>query len=349
MHSRHPSSLALLLLLLAWFVGTAAFAAEPVAVERDGAKLVGELHLPCTQGPHPLVVVLHAASSPTRDLALYEHLRQVLPPLGIAVAVYDRRGSGDSVGLRGDGAYSVLADDGIAVARQLATDPRIDGRRIGFWGLSQGGWLSVLALQRWPEAAFAISVSAPMVTPDVQMMHAVGNVLRINGYSPAQVERALDLRRQVDAHMRGELAFEPVRDAVEAARGEPWFADTYIGQVEPREVAGWAREMAHDPLDTLSATRQPLLVVYGSEDPWIPVEASVERLHALGAVRPDLSVYVAPGADHALMHSFTPAQQVNTALFPAQRPESPDYFAVMAAWLAGRDLAAPAGRASCRR
>ena len=43
--------------------------------------------------------------------------------------------------------------------------PSIDASRIGYWGLSQGGWLAASAAQRDPKAAFAISVSAPLVTP----------------------------------------------------------------------------------------------------------------------------------------------------------------------------------------
>jgi len=320
---------------------------QPFVVEHSGARLAGDLVLPCTKGPHPLVVVLHAASSPTRDLALYEHLKRVLPPLGLAVLTYDRRGSGESTQGHADGGYAALADDAIAAARQLASDPRIDQRRIGFWGLSQGGWLSVLALQRWPEAAFAISVSAPMVTPDAQMLFAVNNVLRIKGFPADQVAQALALRRQVDGYMRGDLPFAAVKAAVDAARGEPWFADAWIGRLEPRATASWAREMTHDPLRTLAATSQPLLVIYGKEDPWIPVADSVARLRGLGSARPGLSIYVVPDADHAMMYSHTPAQQVDTAFFSGQRPEAPDYFAVLGTWLGEQGLVSRVRDPSC--
>jgi len=40
--------------------------------------------------------VLHRASSPSQDLPLYEHLKHILPALGVAVFVHDRRGSGAS-------------------------------------------------------------------------------------------------------------------------------------------------------------------------------------------------------------------------------------------------------------
>jgi dienelactone hydrolase len=53
--------------------------------------------------------------------------------------------------------YKTLADDAIAGQSALAKLPRIDAKRIGFWGFSQGGWIAVLAASRSPSTAFAIS------------------------------------------------------------------------------------------------------------------------------------------------------------------------------------------------
>ena len=71
-------------------------------------------------------MVLHGASSPSQDLPLYEHLKQILPPLGVAVFVYDRRS--------GEGQYDfqVLAEDGLAARNTLTGNPHVDGARIGF-------------------------------------------------------------------------------------------------------------------------------------------------------------------------------------------------------------------------
>jgi dipeptidyl aminopeptidase/acylaminoacyl peptidase len=132
--------------------------ADPIVEERTfsngDVRFGGTLHLPRANMPVPAIVVLHSASSPTRDLPLYRHLVQMLPPLGIAVFVYDRRGSGLSGGDLGSSDYALLADDAIAAQRMLAADPRIDRRRLGFWGLSQGGWLAMLAASRSASTAF---------------------------------------------------------------------------------------------------------------------------------------------------------------------------------------------------
>ena len=108
-------------------------------------ELSGTLHMPRSGKPVAAIVVTHSASSPLRSASLYDHLKTVLPALGIAVFTYDRRGSGQSGSQNAGGDFTLLADDAIAAARSLKSDTRIDPRRIGTLGLSQGGWISPLA------------------------------------------------------------------------------------------------------------------------------------------------------------------------------------------------------------
>src|SRR4029453_12381381 len=186
------------------FAGSRAFAQNPpstpwqatasanlIIEERSfaslGVSLNGTLYIPRANKPVPTIVVLHSASPPTRDLLLYQHLIEMLPALGIGVFLYDRRGSGQSGGDLATSDYSILADDAIAAQQMLAKDPRIDRRRTGFWGLSQGGWLALLAATRSSSTAFAVSISAPVTPPDVQMNFAVANILRIRGFSEEDV------------------------------------------------------------------------------------------------------------------------------------------------------------------
>src|SRR4029453_11964423 len=139
---------------------------QDVRFTNGEAQLVGTVYLP-EHGDHlPGIVALHGASEPTREAALYRHLLESLPAMGFAVLVYDRRGSGASSGNLNGIDYETLADDAIAARAALAKVPRIDRAKIGFWKFSQGGWLAMLATERSKNAAFAISVSAPLSTPD---------------------------------------------------------------------------------------------------------------------------------------------------------------------------------------
>src|SRR3546814_3358184 len=72
------------------------------------ATLSGTLYLPDGGQALGAVVVTHSASKPLRDALLYQHLTEMLPPLGIAVLTYDRRGSGQSGGSRSEEHTSAL-------------------------------------------------------------------------------------------------------------------------------------------------------------------------------------------------------------------------------------------------
>jgi uncharacterized protein len=332
---------------------SAAWSARPAtateAVEKtfsNGAvALSGTLYLPSNARNLPTVIVFHSASAATRDLALYRHLKQMLPPLGIAVFVYDRRGSGKSGRGGAPGDYQALADDGIAAQRMLAQDPRLDPKRIGFWGLSQGGWLSLLAASRSPEAAFAISVSAPMTTPEVQMNFAVANILRISGYAPADIDAALAVRRAVDDAARGQLDRARAQKRLDTAADKPWFHLIYLDRtVTEGYLESWAKEMWHDPLPILTSVTAPTLIIYGANDPWVPAKTSVEALQVSAAQRPNITVAVVAGADHAMNLSTTLEAQIDPAKLSGEQPDSPEYFALIASWLTAQGLAGVRGR-----
>jgi dipeptidyl aminopeptidase/acylaminoacyl peptidase len=168
-------------------------AAQEIQFTNSDARLVGTVYLPDKGGePLPAVVALHGASDATRDAGIFQHLRQGLPAMRVALLIYDRRGSGASSGTLKGVDYGTLADDAIAGQNALAKLQRIDPKKIGFWGFSQGGWLAVLAAERSKNAAFAISVSAPLVTPERQMQFATANLLSVRGYSSEDVKQMLE-------------------------------------------------------------------------------------------------------------------------------------------------------------
>lgn len=318
--------------------------ASVVVEERDftngPAHLHGTLIRPVTDAKVPVVIALHAASAPLRDMALYRHLVNMLPPLGIGVFVYDRRGSGQSGTETAHGEFNLLADDGIAALHTLAHDPHVDASRIGFWGLSQGGWLSLLATSRSKDAAFAVSISAPMTTPDVQMNFAVANILHIKGYSQADIDLAIDARTAVDQFARGQLDRPATQLRLDRAIGQPWFDLAYLDKTfaDPGK-SSWAREIRLDPLDTLEKVTAPTLILYGARDPWVPVKRSAELVHTMQARKPNLSLRVVSGADHNMMLSVPPEVQIEPAKLGELAPESAEYFGLLAAWLQAQGIA----------
>ncbi|HTF96565.1 MAG TPA: alpha/beta hydrolase [Cellvibrio sp.] len=125
---------------------------RPVAIRRittsftsANTRLVGELIEPQELSKkYPLVVMVHGSE---QTAAIGNAKARLMVALGIAVFVYDKRGTGESEGFYTQN-FELLATDAAAAlehARKLAGD-RFG--RAGFWGESQGGWVAPLAGNR---------------------------------------------------------------------------------------------------------------------------------------------------------------------------------------------------------
>lgn len=313
--------------------------AEPTTFSNAGARLAGTLYLPAGGRALGAMVVTHAAASPLRTSPLYVHLTQLLPSLGIAVLVYDRRGAGASEGQANSGDFALLADDAIAAVRMLKRDPRIDPRRIGVWGLSQGGWLALLAAARSPDVRFIVPISAPVVTADVQMLFRTTNAMRVNGYTQSDIDQMTATRNAVDAYMRGAGEQGVAQARVDAARDKPWFKYLYLGPVvRDRAVAGWRKEIENDPLLSLRQVRVPALILFGANDPVVPVAISVARLRTVAPRHRDMRVAVIAGADHGMQTGVSAKDFFDPARVDTMRPNTPEYVGLLASWLTGHGI-----------
>jgi pimeloyl-ACP methyl ester carboxylesterase len=265
---------------------------EELRIERDGFSLAASY----SPGGPTALVALHGAGEGTRDSPSLRHLHELLPPHGIGVVTFDRRGEGESSGDATRGRFDRQADDALAVLRA------IDAERVGLWGYSQGGWIAPIAAARSDEVAFLVLVASIGVTPSEQMMVAVERQLRLAGYGDGVVERALDLRRRFE-HWIHEVAPEPDEqlDAdLLAAIDEPWAGQLWLPPtlLDEEGVQLWIDEMDYDPRPTFERVRVPTLSFYGELDSWAPVEASVQAWREARGEHVELVVI--PGAEHAL-------------------------------------------------
>jgi len=311
--------------------------AQEIKFSNAGANLVGTVYLPETGDRLAAVVALHGASDPTRDQALYRHLAQGLPAIGIAVLIYDRRGSGASSGNRQRADYETLADDAIAGKRALAKLHRIDPAKIGFWGLSQGGWLSVLAAARDASSAFAISISAPLVTPEKQMEFATANLLTVRGCSREEVEHMLAARRAWLAYLRGSAPRATAVDALRQVETQPWFHLAFLPTAsklaaEPEQNAA-RKEMDYDPIPAVRSARVPLLFIYGGADPWVPVAESVKQLDGLSKQQKNIRFAVLGDANHEMMFQAKETMAFDAKATAENAPQAAAYFMLVSSWL----------------
>jgi dienelactone hydrolase len=323
----------------AWHVaGMPVVTTRQITFENAGARLHGTLYLPATHKPVPAIVVFHDASIGTAAAALYRHLRDGLPAIGIAVLLFDRRGSGASTGNANEASYETLADDGVAGSSAIARLPQIDSSRIGYWGMSQGGWLAILAASRDPRAAYVVSVSAPLVTPETQMEFAMANHLHVLGYSPGDVNAMLAARKACSNYMEGNGSRATAVAALEAIESKPWFDLMYLPTASalPRNPASsmWRKHMSYDPLTALESVRVPTLLVFGGADPWIPVANTIDRLRVVARSHPNIDFDVVANASHEMMILPRDQMSTDTKTLQSDAPNAQVYFMLLSSWLA---------------
>ncbi len=278
----------------------------PIIFTSEGHTLKGTLVKPAGGGPFPTIVVLHSASAGKQDHPLYLHLAQAMNEIGVAVYIYDRWGEDIPPKERVHPGYMALGRDGLAAVRILKKRDDVDTTNIGLWGVSQGGWIAPAAFGQSPdEIAFMILVSSSGVGPAEQMVHAVPQVLCALGYGEAVAEAGAHLRQKVDEYYRGEVTREAAQALIDQYKDEPWFKHVYIDESLPEAVAqtGWDNETRFAPWSVFSRITVPILLLYGENDPWIPVEESMAiwRSALAQAGNDDVELHRVPRTGHLML------------------------------------------------
>jgi uncharacterized protein len=244
------------------------------------------------------VVALHGASEGTRDSDLLQHLHRLLPPIGVGVVTFDRRGEGRSSGVPSRGRFNVQALDAIAVATS------IDVRKVGLWGYSQGAWIAPIAAGDSDTISFVVGIASTGVTPSRQMTYAAMEHLRRNGCNEQTVRRVFNLRRDFESVIHGgEVDREDLARRLANASNEEWWEWAFLPEspLDPSKRAQWIEEMAYDPLPSFRRVSVPLLLFYGEDDEWSPVVESVAAWRAAQGDRAE--IVVIPDVGHDLCDS----------------------------------------------
>ncbi len=158
----------------------AAWAREPVVepehvvlTSGDGMRVHADLFLPATldrSARHPALVFVHGGPSrqmrcgwhPMHSYAVFYAFNQLLLQRGYVVISIDYRG-GTGYGLDYEqGNYLQFAQgdlaDCVAAADHVKALPFVDPERVGIWGLSYGGYMTLAALTKRPDV-FAMGIN----------------------------------------------------------------------------------------------------------------------------------------------------------------------------------------------
>ena len=299
-----------------------------------GTALAGRLVMPKGRSEVPLVILLHGAE---RDSALtYYFLQRMLPAEGVAMFVYDKRGTGKSGGTYSQD-FSLLADDGVAAMREARRLAGARAGRVGYQAGSQGGWVAPIAANRAPVdfviVCFGLAVS--VIDEDQQQVEIE---MRDKGYSPEVIAKAQKVAHAAETVIASGFTqgFEEF-DAVRARYSkEHWYKDlhgnyTHIllrhTESELREMGpkfNWGTPFHYDPMPTLRAGATPQLWILGGRDYEAPSAETSRRIKSLIADGRPFTLALYPGAEHGmtLFETAPDGERLSTRY-------APGYFAMI--------------------
>lgn len=218
---------------------------------------------------------------------------------GAVVLTHDKPGCGGSPGHWTGQTLADRAAESLAAIEVLRAHPRCAGQPVGLLGVSQGGWVSLLASATGgPD--FVVSISGPGVSPAEQERDRISR--EIADLPPAQHAAAM---AWVDERCARLVAGEPVEEVLADQlrfADEPWYPAVSFVYDDPRNLAFAAGMLDFDPLPVLRQVTSPVLALFGGADTIIPVAESVvaytENLPTLEAGEHGLAVF--PRGNHGL-------------------------------------------------
>jgi pimeloyl-ACP methyl ester carboxylesterase len=162
-----------------------------------GAKEVdGILTHPDTPAPYPAIVLLHGSDRASAQDPYYATHAENLVRAGFAVLRYDGTGWGGGASI--DAGFETLeyrTTEAIAVVKYLQSRPDIKSDSVGLWGISQGGWVTMMTAASYDGVAFIVPVSGPGVTPAEQEVYRVEAMSRAAGFDDDEIAKAILMRR----------------------------------------------------------------------------------------------------------------------------------------------------------
>jgi pimeloyl-ACP methyl ester carboxylesterase len=258
------------------------YTTEDVTFENGDVTLSGTVFVPKSPGPHPAIVLMHGSGD---NLSWYRFgFADFFARQGLVALSFDKRGCGGSAGNWRLVGFDAIAQDGLAGLRLLQARPDVDPKNVGFWGISQAGWIMPLAASIAPDdVAFIITNCGAAVDVEEEGKYDYLVRLRDAGYSAedlAKAERILDLDH--DVTMTGD-GYDELRELVKAAHNEPWWK-TFDFQLTPVGARRFPKLIGgFDPRPILEQIDTPILWMYGDEDKSVesPKSIAIPRRRSL--------------------------------------------------------------------
>ncbi|HMO93366.1 MAG TPA: alpha/beta hydrolase [Pirellulaceae bacterium] len=263
--------------------------------ENESVSLAGTLTLPKLDSPLPAVILITGSGPQDRDETIFGHkpfwvIADYLSRRGIAVLRYDDRGVAGSTGNFFTATSENFANDVEAAINYLKQHSRIDARRIGLIGHSEGGYIASMVAARNTDVAFIVKLAGPGVPGAEIIKKQTYEGSRLANVSPSVLEaQTAFVEAFVNAQLkqpRDEADDEEVKElakALMAVASESTDIDKAVAQAMIATMRGldgeWTRFfLKYDPAEDLAKVKCPVLALIGSKDVQVDADINLQAI-----------------------------------------------------------------------
>ena len=155
--------------------------------------------------------------------------------------------------------------DGAVTSKNRAD---IDASRIGLTGISQAGWIMMLAASLCDDVSYLIADSGPTYSVAVEGHFDYLVKLKDAGFSEEDIAKARDVLERNDAITRTGEGYVELMEYVLEVRREPWFRKMglFVNRTTAPDRIWYGKIIDFDPAPLLNELDIPILWLYGEED-----------------------------------------------------------------------------------
>ena len=263
-------------------IGPLPYTEEEVMIENiiDTVTLSGTLTYPNNGDKFGAVILITGSGAQNRDEEIFRHkpfmvIADYLTRNGIAVLRCDDRGFGNSTGNINSTTFD-FANDIESMVSFLQSHPKIDSKKIGLIGHSEGGLIAPIVASRNQSVAFIILLAGPGVNGKETLLLQNKKICEINGMTDSLINKRLTILEKIfdiiDTTDNKDLLIK-INDIVKQYTSNK--EERKLLGFSPKEVLTtntqlqnkWMRTFIKlDPCPYLSKVNCPILALNGDKD-----------------------------------------------------------------------------------
>ncbi|MDE2690074.1 MAG: alpha/beta fold hydrolase [Acidobacteriota bacterium] len=329
--------------------------AEEVEYTARDVKIAGTLTLPPGDEEVPAALLISGSGALNRDLELAGHkpflvLADHLTRLGIAVLRVDDRGIGGSTGSTWQSTSRDKANDVLFGVRFLRGHDRIDPERVGLIGISEGGLVAPLALNRVEPGtiAYAVLLAGPGVPGGDLLRQQLRRIAAADGAPAEMIEELAALqdkglqiiasdmpRAEAEAALR-QVAEEQMAASPETAQLSGEDLETALSAAVETNLSPWFRFfIRYDPQPALGGLAVPTLALFGGKDTQVDADQNQSAMETAfaGSGNRDITVRRFPEMNHLFQTAGSGSPNEYAQIEETMAPEVLD---LIGSWIAQR-------------